>query len=303
MGHKSWVAGGGLWSERGTLWTLLVHLRLPFQLLLAPVFLWGWLLGGGGFTPTLLLAFLAFHVFLYGGATAFNSYYDRDEGPVGGLERPPPIVAELLPFSLAVKAFGWLLAALVNWAFFLAYGGFVLFSLAYSHPLIRLKGRPLAGVISVGVGQGVVAFLGGWAASRGDLTSAWSPEAFPGMLAAALLIVGLYPLTQLHQVEEDRARGDRTLAVAQGPRACFVFALVCQAVGGLALVVTLFGRYGAADAALVAIALLVQLAAVAHWAAEFDERRVLANFRRVMRLNTLSAGGLALYLGYHLLLG
>jgi 1,4-dihydroxy-2-naphthoate octaprenyltransferase len=292
--------GRGPW---GTLWTLLVHLRLPFQLLLAPVFLWGWLLGGGGLTPTLLLAFLAFHVFLYGGATAFNSYYDRDQGPVGGLERPPPVVAELLPFSLVLKAFGLLLSALVNWAFFLAYGGFLLLSLAYSHPLVRLKRRPLSGLLAVGIGQGILAFLGAWAASRGEVGSVRSPAGFLGMLAATLFIMGLYPLTQLYQVQEDRARGDRTLAVAWGPEGCFVLALVCQALGGLTLLAALYGRYGAADTVLVGVALLAQLAAVARWAATFDERRVLANFRRVMRLNTLSAGGLALYLGYHLLRG
>jgi 1,4-dihydroxy-2-naphthoate octaprenyltransferase len=250
-----------------------------------------------------LLAFVAFHVFLYGGATAFNSYYDRDVGPVGGLERPPPVVSELLPFSLGVKAFGWLLAALVNWAFFLAYGAFLLLSLAYSHPLIRLKGRPMLGLLAVGLGQGVLVFLGAWAASRGEVASAWSPAGFLGTVSATLLIVGLYPLTQLYQVQEDRARGDRTLAVAWGPGACFVIALVCQAAGGLALLAALYGRYGAADAALVGVALLVQLGAVARWAANFDECLVLVNFRRVMRQNTLSAGGLALYLGYHLLQG
>ena len=35
-----------------TLATLVIHLRLHFQLLLAPVFLWGWLVAGGGFTFT-----------------------------------------------------------------------------------------------------------------------------------------------------------------------------------------------------------------------------------------------------------
>jgi len=48
--------------------SLLIHLRLPFQLLLAPVFLWGWLVAGGGWSPRLGLAFITFHVFLYGGA-------------------------------------------------------------------------------------------------------------------------------------------------------------------------------------------------------------------------------------------
>jgi 1,4-dihydroxy-2-naphthoate octaprenyltransferase len=156
-------------------------------------------------------------------------------------------------------------------------------------------------LVVVGVGQGALAFLGAWAARRGEVASAWSPAGVAGALAATLLIVGLYPLTQLYQVQEDRARGDWTLAVAWGPRACFAVALVCQAAGGLALLAVLYGRYGAADAALVGVALLAQLGAVARWAASFDEQRVLPNFRRAMRLNMLSAGGLALYLGYRLL--
>src|SRR5882762_6778301 len=123
--------------------TLFVHLRLHFQLLLAPVFLWGWLLAGGGLSRSVVLGFIAFHLFLYSGATAFNSYYDRDVGPVGGLEHPPPVSAALLPFSLAVQAAGWLLATLVNLPFFLLYGAFVVLSAMYSHPRVRLKAHTL----------------------------------------------------------------------------------------------------------------------------------------------------------------
>src|SRR5438067_13916441 len=93
---------------------LLVHMRLHFQLLLAPVFLWGWLIAGGGVSPAIIVAFIAFHVFLYSGATAFNSYYDRDVGPVGGLEEPPPVPESLLAFSLVLQAIGFALALLVN---------------------------------------------------------------------------------------------------------------------------------------------------------------------------------------------
>ena len=289
--------------RRSTLQTLLVHLRLPFQILLAPVFLWGWLLAGGGLTASVLLGFVAFHVFLYGGVTAFNSYYDRDEGPVGGLERPPPVVPELLPFSLAVKAAGWLLAAAVNWPFFWTYAGFALLSFAYSHPRIRLKAHPIASIATVAVGQGVLAFLGGWTAIRGEASSALSPAGAFGALAATLLILGLYPLTQLYQIEEDRARGDRTIAVAWGARGSFAFALACQASGGAAMVLVLFQRYGLGDALLAAIALAVQFAAVARWAAGFDPDRVLGNYRHVMRLNRLTTAGLVLYLGYHLIAG
>jgi len=289
--------------QPSTLRTLIVHLRLPFQLLLAPVFLWGWLLAGGGLSAAVLTGLVAFHVFLYGGATAFNSYYDRDEGPVGGLEHPPAVVAELLPFSLAVKAAGWLLAAAVNWPFFWIYGAFAMLSFAYSHPRMRLKAHPLASVATVAVGQGVLAFLGGWAAIRGDVGSAWSPQGVLGALAATLLILSLYPLTQLYQIEEDRARGDRTIAVAWGPRRSFAFALACQAIGGAAMLAVLYQRYGLGDALLATATLTLQFLAVARWAAHFDEDQVIGNYRRVMRLNTLTTAGLVLYLGYLLIAG
>ncbi|HZW99289.1 MAG TPA: hypothetical protein VFF10_04450, partial [Trueperaceae bacterium] len=52
----------------------LLHLRLPFQLLLSPVYLWGVLLAGGSIgTPEFWLGYISLHLFLYGGTTAFNS--------------------------------------------------------------------------------------------------------------------------------------------------------------------------------------------------------------------------------------
>lgn len=284
--------------------TLLVHLRLPFQLLLAPIFLWGVLLAQPThLTPRLLLAFVALHLFLYGGATAFNSYYDRDQGPVGGLERPPSVVPALLPFSLAVKATGALLAALVNGSFLAIYLTFAALSFAYSHPAVRLKAHPLASLAVVAIGQGVLAFLGAWAAARGEFASALtSPAGLLGILAATGIVLGFYPLTQLYQVDEDRARGDRTIAVAWGSRTCFTLALASQTIGGLALLTLLYRLFGPLDALLVGTGLAVYLAIVARWSARFNATRVLANFRLVSRLNTASALGLGLYFGARLAL-
>lgn len=286
---------------RARLSWLLVHLRLPFQLLLAPVFLWGWLVAGGGWSLAIGLAFVACHIFLYGGATAFNSYYDRDTGPVGGLERPPPVEAALLPFALAVKAAGWLLAAMVNLPFWLVYTAFAGLSFAYSHPRVRLKAHPWGSLATVGIGQGVLAFLGAWAATRGELGSALSPEGLLGVAAATLLILALYPLSQLYQVDEDRARGDRTVAVVWGPGRCFAFALGCSILGGAAMLAVLARRFGSLDALLVGLGLMGQVLAVAWWARHYEQRRVLGNYRHVMRLNTLSAGALAAYLVARLL--
>jgi 4-hydroxybenzoate polyprenyltransferase len=282
--------------RRDELKTLVVHLRLHFQLLLAPVFLWGWLIAGGGFSLAMAIGFVALHVFLYSGATAFNSYYDRDSGPVGGLERPPPVPRSLLPLALLMQVVGWVLAALVNLPFWLACGTFIGLSSAYSHPRIRLKAHTLSSLLVVGFGQGVLAFVAAWAATRGEVASAWSVDGALGAAAAMALILALYPLTQLYQIEEDAARGDRTLAVAWGPAGCFRFSLVFTLIGGAAMLVGLLRRFGPVDAALVGVGLGAQFVAILWLARGFDSRRIVETYRRVMGVNALSAGALGAYL-------
>jgi 1,4-dihydroxy-2-naphthoate octaprenyltransferase len=275
---------------------LFVHLRLHFQLLLAPVFVWGWLIAGGGLSQAVLIGFIAFHAFLYSGATAFNSYYDKDVGPVGGLEHPPSVTRALLPFSLAVQGIGWLLAALVNLPFFALYAAFLVLSIAYSHPRLRLKAHTLTSLAVVGVGQGALAFLAAWAAVRGEVASARSLDGALGAVTAVLLILALYPLSQLYQIDEDAARGDRTVAVVWGPRRCFVFALVCTVLGGATMLTLLARRFGAGDVLLVGIGLTAQAASLALWARRFAPAEVTRNYRTVMRFNTLSATALGFYL-------
>jgi len=276
--------------------TLVVHLRLHFQLLLAPVFLWGWLVAGGGLRWSVVLGFIAFHVFLYSGATAFNSYYDRDVGPVGGLERPPDVIPALLPFSLGVQAVGWLLAALVNLPFWLAYSVFVGLSVASSHPRNHWKAHTWTSLLVVGFGQGALAFAAAWAATRGGIGALWSIDGALGASAAVLLILALYPLTQLYQIDEDAARGDRTVAVVWGPARCFAFAIVCTVLGGLAMLAELARRYGLVDTLLVGAGLTIQAATIARLAHYLDRAQVLDTYRRVMRLNALSASALGGYL-------
>jgi hypothetical protein len=120
------------------------HLRLPFQLTLAPLFLWGFLLAEGQLGVRPVLAFASLHLFLYPGITAFNSAYDRDEGPVAGMERPPPVPRRLLGFSLAVQALGAAAAALAGALFLLIYAAIAALAAAYSHPAMRWKANPWA---------------------------------------------------------------------------------------------------------------------------------------------------------------
>lgn len=211
---------------------LLVHLRLPFQLALSVVFLWGVFVSSGKFDGSTLAAWLAFTVGLSGGATAFNSYYDRDTGPVSGLRRPPPVPRALLPFSIAVQAAGWILAAAADPRLGALYLAAALLLDAYSHPAVRLKRRPLLSIAAVATGSGALAALAGCLAASGGPPRGGAQHALAGALAAALVIGGFYPLTQLGQQREDRARADRTFAIAYGRAAAFRWAFAAVGLAG-----------------------------------------------------------------------
>jgi 4-hydroxybenzoate polyprenyltransferase len=286
-------------SAWGTVRDLFVHLRLHFQLLLAPIFLWGYFLGGGRPDRDFWLGFVAFHAFLYGGATAFNSYYDRDRGPVGGLSRPPQVRSELLPFSLVVQIVGGLLAALVNWLFLAIYAAMFWLGIAYSHPRVRLKKRPLVGLATVGLGQGVLASLGGWVCAQPNL-AALNRVDWAGILAVTLITIGFYPITQIYQIEEDRARGDKTFAAWAGAPGAFTFALVLQAAALVLLVGLIYRLMGTVEAALVVVLYAALLGYVLRWARTFRDEEIMANFRRVMAINTLTSAGFALLISLHL---
>ncbi len=262
---------------------LLVHLRLHFQILLAPIFLWGYFLAGGRPDWHFWLAFIVFHLFLYGGTTVYNSYYDRDEGPVGGLQTPPPVTPEMLPFSLLMQAIGAFLASRVSLPFLLIYLTiFVLFT-AYSYPASRLKGRPFVGLLTVALGQGVLAALAGWVTAQPD------PRTLSGLdwialLAAALLTTGFYPITQIYQIDADRDRGDITFAVWAGPRGTFAFGLVTMSFAATTLALIFNRLFGLLQTLVLAAFCLGFLGFIFYWACTYDPRQVIPNYRRVMRL-------------------
>lgn len=281
----------------------LLHLRLNFQLMLAPIFLWGVLAAGGRLTGTVAAAFVVVHVALYGGATAFNSCYDRDEGPVGGLLRPPPLPRGLLPFSVALQLAGVLAARAFGAPFAVVY--LVLFALgiAYSHPAVRLKSQPLASLLLVAVGQGVLGFLLGFFAAGGRLGEVTSLRVIEAAAVAAAATTTLYPLTQVYQAAEDRRRGDRTFAAVYGPAACFRLATGGAVASGL-----LLGHYVARylsvpEGIALAAGGLTAAAGLPTWARRFDPEATERNYRQVMAVGYGTSAVLGILILGHLLRG
>ncbi|MEL7370328.1 MAG: hypothetical protein AAFN74_15515, partial [Myxococcota bacterium] len=133
----------------------LIHLRLHYQLLVLP----GGYLLGSLYSPRIdwmsfFVQFIAVHVFLNGGLTAYNSFWDKDEGPIGGVKAPPPMTPWMHPASLLVQLAGLAIAWPQGPLFIGLYIVTMLLSVAYSWPRLRWKGHPWLSLIAVGIGTG-----------------------------------------------------------------------------------------------------------------------------------------------------
>jgi 4-hydroxybenzoate polyprenyltransferase len=165
-------------------------------------------------------------VLLNGGTLAINSAFDNDVGDIGYLDNPPPPPVHLARWGFALMLAGQGIALLLPRGFAIAYAACFAMSLLYSVPPARLKAVAGADWLINMIGFGTLTPYAGWALSTQPLTSAgaWALGGFAPLFAA------LYPLTQLYQLDEDRARGDRTLAIALGVRSSLAIALASAAI-------------------------------------------------------------------------
>ncbi|TVR16612.1 MAG: hypothetical protein EA391_07435 [Balneolaceae bacterium] len=191
----------------------LLHLRLHYQFfILSGGYLLGGLIADEMNTTQFWLQFLNVHILLFGGATAYNSYWDKDEGPIGGLKHPPKMTAWMHKVSLLFMFAGWAWAITVNIAYFLVFGISVALFWLYSTPHARWKGRPLASMVAIALSTGTNSVLLGFWAAGGMFT----PALFAASAGAALILLSLYPISQVYQIEEDSKRGDKTFTMRFG---------------------------------------------------------------------------------------
>jgi 4-hydroxybenzoate polyprenyltransferase len=200
-------------------------LRLPFSLLLMPIFLlalsqintpYTWL--------DALIPFLIIHLLVYPASNGYNSYMDRDEGSIGGLEKPPMPTIKLFYVTLVMDLVALLSAFLfVNAAFAASLLVYILVSRAYSARQIRLKKYAVLGFLVVAFFQGAFTyFLSQLGVTKSVLdineTSIWI------LAACSFQIAGVYPLTQIYQHKQDLADGVTTISYKLGYRGTFIFA-------------------------------------------------------------------------------
>ena len=171
-------------------------LRIPFSILLMPVFLLAWSQVNTPYSwLDVFMPFIILHLLIYPASNGYNSYVDRDEGSIGGLEKPPMPTENLFYVTLILDIIALLSAFLfVNTAFFACLLLCVLASRAYSARQIRLKKYPILGFVVVAVLQGGFTYYISFLSITHSLptlneTNLWI------LAACTFQIAGVYPVT------------------------------------------------------------------------------------------------------------
>lgn len=281
--------------------SLLLHLRFPFSFFLLPVFLFAYSQATQPDTAKTLWVFFILHFLIYPASNAFNSYFDKDEGPIGGLKNPPPVNQSLYYVSLLIDA----LALVVSWLFVgttfaLACLLYILISRAYSHPMVRLKKYAILSWLVVSVFQGGFTYL--TVIQAVDTLPVLELNSFSYLLPALLAtlnLLGFYPMTQIYQHEEDARRGDRTISRVMGIKGTFLLTATIFLAATLGFF-AYFTFQTIADVPIFVIYLLIMAPVLTYfgiWFLSVLKNTSNANFRYTMGLNLLGSLCLNLFFG------
>jgi 1,4-dihydroxy-2-naphthoate octaprenyltransferase len=296
--HLYAMSEAGRFRERAM--STLVHLRLPFFFFLLPIFLAALATSPSVDGSKALAAFIILHLLLYPASNGFNSYYDRDRGPIGGIEHPPLVDRSLLHCALALDAFalitGWLLVGAIFALGLFLYG---LASKLYSWEGTRIKARPIVGWLMTGLGQGGLTYLLVVVAVNPRGLAAIDARVLENTLAVSLLLLGIFPLTQVYQHEEDAERGDLTISRLLGIRGTFALSGLCLGVGLLGLGIAIHTETGPAWSGAFALAQVPATLLFATWYLRVLRDEGAASFRATMRMNLFASGLLnAFFIAY-----
>ncbi len=278
----------------------LLHLRIPFSFFLLPVFLLALAISEQVNSLNLWLCFFILHFLVYPASNGYNSYFDKDEGSIGGLKNPPKVSKELYWTSLFMDFIALALGFFISPEFVvmvLIYGAI---SKAYSHPSIRLKSKPIIGWLAAGIFQGYFTYLLSYIAINDiSIMEVWNLKTqMPGVLSSCLLL-GSYPMTQIYQHEEDQKRGDITISLKLGILGTFHFTAVAFFFSSLGFIYYFITYYGLPTGLTFLGSMIPVLIYFNWWYFKVRKDKRSANFISTMRLNFVSSlllNGFFLYL-------
>lgn len=261
-------------------------LRFPFSFFLMPVYWFALSLVPQVSIVQASLIFVLLHLFLYPASNGYNSYMDRDEESIGGLEHPLQPTQQLFYTTIILDVAGSLLAWLAGWQFAVGFLVYILFSRLYSYRKIRLKRFAIWGYLTVVFNQGALTF---WMVYTGAGENSGVSFPWVACIAAAFLIGGFYPITQVYQHRADAQDGVRTISMLLGIRGTFVFCAAMYLVAFGLLFVHFQHTKRVGSFILLQLFFIPVLIYFFYWVKKVWHNVAAANFMHTMQMNWLAS--------------
>jgi 1,4-dihydroxy-2-naphthoate octaprenyltransferase len=233
-----------------------------------------------------VLTFVILHLLVYPASNGYNSYMDRDTESIGGIKNPLQPTRQLFYVTILLDTAGVLLSCFISKWFVLGVVSYIFASRAYSYRGIRLKKYPVIGYLTVILFQGAVTFFLVMHGASAGKTLQIPPA---GILAAAFLIGGFYPLTQIYQHEQDKEDGVTTLSMLLGYKGTFIFTGLIYVLAVAILAYQLISTQQKNSFFIIQIFFLPVLVYFFWWFKKVASNNSNANFVHTMQMNLLAS--------------
>ncbi|HEV8286238.1 MAG TPA: UbiA family prenyltransferase [Chitinophagaceae bacterium] len=233
------------------------------------------------------IVFFVLHILVYPSSNGYNSYMDRDKTPIGGLKNPMQPLKELFFVTLVMDITAVAIGCIVSLYFAAGVLLYILASRAYSYRGIRLKKYPVLGYLTVMIFQGALIFFISYHGSSID--KRLNAPLF-ATLAAACLIGGYYPLTQIYQHVEDRGDDVTTISMLLGKRGTFMFCGGIFAAATLLMFATFYYQQELRSFYIFLVCMLPMVLFFLQWAVKVWKNEAEANFKNSLWMNVLASG-------------
>jgi 1,4-dihydroxy-2-naphthoate octaprenyltransferase len=262
-------------------------LRFHFSFFLLPVFLFALSQVPRVNWTDALIVFFVLHFLVYPSSNGYNSYMDRDVSPIGGLKNPLPPSKQLFYVTIVMDIIAVTIALVISFYFAAGVLLYILASRAYSYRGIRLKKFPVTGYLTVVIFQGALTFFLSYHGSSESKTL--DVPVFP-MIAAACLIGGYYPLTQIYQHEEDRRDGVKTISMLLGKKGTFIFCGGIFVAATLLMFITFYKQQQLRSFYIFTACMLPMVVFFLQWMIKTWKDETQANFKNSFWMNVLASG-------------
>jgi 1,4-dihydroxy-2-naphthoate polyprenyltransferase len=280
------------WFDRNTI----RHLRIPFSLLLMPVYMFALSQADQFIWPDAVAGFLILHFLLFPSTNGYNSYEDRDSSSIGGLKYPPRVSRNLFKVTLVMDFLAIGSGFWISFPFVMMTTLFIVMSRVYSFRQIRLKKYPVSAFIIVFIFQGGFVYL----MASESITHVFKNHSFSYnhlicMLISSFFMGSMYPLTQIYQHESDRKDGIVSISAKLGYFGTFVFSGVLFALGTGLMCYYFLNIHQAGAILLFAIFIIPVVLRMAKWFNGVKSNPLNADYDHTMQMNRWSAWSMNLF--------